>query len=150
MISKIKWFLLILPALVMMRCDDDNTPALNRDFELREDQLITIQSEQQDDYVEVTVLEILESRCSADASCIRHGEAEVKVSVSGLEEIAKTLDLCIGDCFQRNQGFIEVDTVEVELDHKPYAVILSDVTPYPSYATRNDPKAAVLKVIKLN
>ncbi len=149
---KIKLLLALLPVAALMQCNDDDnfTYTLLSDFEITEDQLITVESEKQNDYLEVSILEITDSRCPINANCVRFGEAEVKVSVTGIEEIAKTVELCIGDCFQRNQGFIEEDTVEVELDSKRYAVILSEVTPYPSFENQDDPKTAVLKLVRLN
>ncbi len=75
------------------------------------------------------------------------GEVEVKVGVSGVEEILKTLDLCIGDCPQRNKGVIIADTVAVEIDGKDYAVILKDVVPFPSTTNQDKSKEAILEII---
>jgi hypothetical protein len=140
---------MIIAGIVFQQCSDE-TPelfTLNQEFEAREAELVTLELEQDQGHINLQVLEITESRCPSDVVCVRFGEAEVKVGVSGVEEILKTLDLCIGDCLQRNKGVILADTVAVEIDGKDYAVILKDVIPFPSTTNQDKTKEAILEVI---
>jgi len=140
---------MIIAGIVFQQCSDE-TPALftlNQELQAREAELITLELEQDQGHINLQVLEIAESRCPSDVVCVRFGEAMVTVGVSGIEEIIKTLDLCIGDCPQRNKGVIIADTAAVEIDGKNYAVILKDVVPYPMTTNQNVPKEAILEVI---
>jgi len=144
---RIKLILLLLLGLSLQQCSDE-TPVLftlNQEFEAQEAQLITLELEQ--DHITLQVLEIAESRCPSDVVCVRFGEAMVKVEVSGVQEIPKTIDLCIGDCPQRGGGVIIEDTVAVEIDDKDYAIILRDVVPYPTTTNQAKPKEAILEMI---
>jgi hypothetical protein len=144
-----KFILLLILGLSLQQCSDES-PALftlNQEFQAREAELVTLKLEQDQGHINLQVLEIAESRCPSDVVCVRFGEAMVTVGVSGIEEIIKTLDLCIGDCPQRNQGVIIADTVAVEIDGKDYAVILKDVIPFPSTTNQDKPKEAILEVI---
>ncbi len=141
--------LLLLLGLSLQQCSDE-TPVLftlNQEFQAHETELITLELAQGQGQINLQVIDITESRCPSDVVCVRFGEAMVKVGVSGIEEIIKTLDLCIGDCPQRNKGVIIADTVAVEIDGKDYAVILKDVVPFPSTTNQNLPKEAILEVI---
>lgn len=146
---RIKLILLLLLGLSLQQCSDE-TPVLftlNQEFEAQEAQLITLELEHNQGHITLQVLKIAESRCPSDVVCVRFGEVTVKVGVSGIEEILKTVDLCIGDCPQLNKGVIIADTVAVEIDGKDYAVILKDVVPFPSTTNQNLPKEAILEVI---
>ena len=141
--------MVVAASMMFQLCSDDQPElfTLDQQFEAHESELITLKLEQDQGHINLQVLEIAESRCPSDVVCVRFGEAMVTVGVSGIEEIIKTLDLCIGDCPQRNNGVIISDTVVVEIDGKNYAVILKDVVPYPSTTNQNVPKEAILEVI---
>ena len=140
---------MIIAGMVFQQCTDESPIlfTLNQEFQAREAELVTLELEQDQGHINLQVLEIAESRCPSDVVCVRFGEAMVTVGVSGIEEIIKTLDLCIGDCPQRNKGLIIADTVAVEIDGKDYEVILKDVIPFPSTTNQDQPKEAILKVI---
>lgn len=135
--------------LLVQQCDDSpDINRLNQEFEIQEDQLITIELEDEDKaYINVQMLSIQESRCPANASCVRYGEAIVSLAANGVEETVHTFDLCIGDCPQQNEGFKETDTVSVQLDGSNYRIILLEVNPYPTTLNMQDPRRALLKVI---
>ncbi len=134
----------------MFSCADSDPQVfqLNEPINVFASELVTLELPQQDEYIDLMVLEIEESRCPSNVNCIRFGEASVSVGLNGVEEIIQTLDLCIGDCPERGIGFIEVDTLQVELDDKAYAVILEGVTPYPTTDNGVVPKQAILKIIE--
>ena len=140
---------MIIAVMAFQQCSNEQPElfTLNQEFEAQEAELITLELEQDQGRINLQVIDITESRCPSDVVCVRFGEAEVKVGVSGIEEILKTLDLCVGDCPQRNRGVIIADTVAVEIDGKDYAVILKDVVPFPSTTNQNLPKEAILEVI---
>ena len=140
--------ILILVALCC-QCNDDDPEAFSLDQKLviAQEDIIRLDIGQGDRYVEVQVLEITDSRCPSDLRCFRAGEAEVRVAVNGFQEELTLVDLCIGDCPQYNQGFREADTVEVTLDHTAYAVILSEVIPFPTTTNQSITKQACLRII---
>ncbi len=146
---RIKLILLILLGLSFQKCSDESPELfiLNQEFQAQETEQITLELEQDQGHINLQVFEIAESRCPSDVVCIRFGEAMVKVGVSGVEEILKTIDLCVGDCPQRGGGVIIEDTVAVEIDDKNYAVILKDVIPYPTTTNQDQIKEAILVVI---
>ncbi len=143
-------FWVLLTGVFLMQCAEDtpNVFSLNEQLAVHEVQLVSLELEDVDKRIDLQVIEINESRCPSDVVCIRYGEAKVKVGVNGNEEILKTVDLCIGDCPERTGGFIEADTVQVQLDGEDYAVILSGVTPYPTTTNQSIPKQALLQVIR--
>jgi hypothetical protein len=130
--------------------DDPDKFTLDQQFEINQEEVITLDLANDHDtgYIEIQVISITDSRCPINANCVRFGEAEVKISVTGLQEIATLVDLCIGDCLHRGK-FLETDTVEVNIDNKDYAVILTDVVPYPTTSNQSSPKEAVLRIISL-
>lgn len=141
----------LILAMLFQQCGEDSPDkmTLDQQFEIKQEEIITLDLESDTGYIEVQVISITESRCPSDVTCVRYGEAEVKVSVTGQQEIATLVDLCIGDCPQINNGFQHSDTVEVTLDNRDYAVILLDVIPYPTTSNQSDPKEALVKIISL-
>ena len=140
---------MIIAVMAFQQCSNEQPElfTLNQEFEAQEAELITLELEQDQGRINLQVIDITESRCPSDVVCVRFGEAEVTVGVSGIEEIPKTIDLCIGDCPQRGGGVIIEDTVAIEIDDKDYAIILRDVVPYPTTTNRDKPKEAILEVI---
>lgn len=148
--NKLKYcWVFVLLGLLACTDTDPRVFELNETISIGVSESITLQLPQQDEYIDLMVLDIEESRCPANANCVRFGEARVTVGVNGIEEILKTLNLCVGDCPERGVGVIQVDTIAVELDNNSYAVLLKDVTPYPTTDNNSLPKQALLEVIKL-
>jgi hypothetical protein len=141
--------MLIIASIAFLQCSDDQPElfTLNQQLDVAEAELITLQLENDPGHINLQVMEISESRCPSDVVCVRFGEAMVKVGVSGVQEILKTVDLCVGDCPQRGGGVIVTDTVAVEIDNKNYSVILRDVVPYPTTTNQNQTREAILEVI---
>jgi len=144
--------ILLAIALLSVKCVWNNIEPdygiFSDEFIIKVDETVMIENpENTEQFVNVTGLEINDSRCPSDAVCVRFGEAKVKVGVSGMQEILKTLDFCIGDCFGKNKGFIERDTVDFTLDNKNYSLILKEVNPYPNTQNTNQPKEALLRLV---
>ena len=145
----VKLIYLSLAIILFSRCTDDDDLrvfTLNQKLEIAQEDIIRVDIEQGDRYVEVQVLEITDSRCPSDLRCFRAGEAEVRVALNGQQEKPTLVDLCIGDCPQNNQGYQEVDTVEVTLDNTAYALILSNVLPFPTTTNQSLTKQACLRM----
>lgn len=149
--KKIGIIALICMGLISNQCSDETVDpiTLGEEFTLPEGGSVTLVIPGSSDYIALNVMEIAESRCPSDVSCVRYGEARVKVGVNGVQEVLKILDLCIGECPEREPGFVNVDTVGVELDGKEYAVLLKNVVPYPKTTNENQTKKALLEVIRL-
>jgi|GEM_PF-1882154 len=150
--NKIHAICFLMLTALYQQCNEDYPErfTLDQELEIEQEEVITLDLANDHDtgYIEVQVISITDSRCPINANCVRFGEAEVKVSVTGLQEIATIIDLCIGDCLQHGE-FLEADTVEVNIDNKDYAVILTDVIPYPATTNQSVPKEALLRIISL-
>lgn len=147
--TKLKYFWVLMVGLAVACADTDpQVFQLNEPVNIHESELVTFQIPQQGTSIDLSVLEITESRCPSDVTCIRFGEARVSVAVNGTDKVIKRLDMCIGDCPER-VSYLEVDTIDVELNDRSYQVILSGVTPYPSLNNSIIPKQALIKIIEL-
>ena len=140
-----------LVGILSQSCDNDSPElyTLEQKFTISEDEAIKLQLPSDTGYLDVQIINVSESRCPSDVTCIRAGEVEVRAAVTGLQETATLVDLCIGDCLKRKGGFLETDTVEVQLDNKVYAVILLDVLPFPTTSNQTAKKEVCLKIISL-
>ena len=145
--NKIHAISFLVLAALSQHCNENNPDqfTLDQQLEIKQEEVITLDLADESEYIEVQVISIMESRCPSDVTCVRYGEAKVKVSVTGLQEIATLVDLCIGEC----QGLQDSDTAEVTIDNKHYAVILTDVIPYPATTNQSVPKEALLRIISL-
>jgi len=141
------WALVLIGFLACTDTDPKITE-LNQTINIGVSELVTFEIPLDDKYIDLAVLEITESRCPSDVTCIRFGEARVNVGVNGTDKVIKTLDMCIGDCPER-QAFMVADTLEVEINDRDYQVILSGVAPYPTSSNGIIPKQALIKIIEL-
>lgn len=97
---------------------------------------------------EITFSHLNESRCPANANCIRQGAAVTTFSItSGPGAEPQTIRLFIGDFMAndpRNKRNLSADTAEVQLaDKSRYRLILKNVSPYPGTGG-GTPKATLL------
>ena len=74
----------------------------------------------------ITLTEVNDSRCPADAICITGGEVSTSLKVAFKQNSFQTKDLklCLG-CPEDN------DSTEFKLEEQKYLLILKEVTPYP-------------------
>lgn len=137
-------FALISTVFFFSACQQDAVPAtgtgiINQQFELAVEQSLVLKgSTRQEDNSrlgEITFSELDESRCPANAMCIRQGAAitTFKITAPGAE--TQTVRLFIGDFMpndprgKRNQT---ADTAAVQLANQAsYRLILKKVAPYP-------------------
>ena len=142
---------IILVVAFLISCNDDDPEVFqfDQEFVIGQEETVFLSENNDSIRIEVQVIDITDSRCPANANCVRFGEAEVKLSVTGKEDIANIIDLCLGDCPTYNRGFLESDTVEVTIDDRNYAVILLNVTPYPFTTNETVSKQAHLKMVSV-
>lgn len=91
----------------------------------------------------VQVDSISDSRCPANVTCIRYGNADVLFTLSD-GTARQSAKLRLGDC---GKGLIQRDSISLQLGTDRYQVLLTDVRPFPS-TEPTTPKQAVLSVTK--
>ncbi|MBD2755593.1 hypothetical protein [Spirosoma validum] len=94
--------------------------------------------------VAVQVTSIQDSRCPANALCIRYGSAKVGFILANDNE-QQTGDLCLGEC---GKGLKDKDTTAVQLSGTTYRVVLSEIRPYPGTGSPDVKPEAVIQVLK--
>jgi hypothetical protein len=152
-------FLLLVASTLFLfsRCQQDAIPAngtgiINQQFELAlHDKLVLKSSTQQEvnnKLGEIAFSQLDESRCPANAMCIRQGAAVTTFKITtdpGAE--AQTVRMFVGDFMPndpRKKRNLSADTVAVQLANKAkYRLILKKVAPYPGTGT-DTPKATLL------
>ena len=94
--------------------------------------------------ITVQVTSIQDSRCPANALCIRYGSANVDFTLEkdGSQQMGS---LCLGEC---GKGLKSADTTTVQLAGSPYRVVLSEVRPYPGTGTSDTKPEAVIQLLK--
>ncbi|GAB3553347.1 hypothetical protein [Spirosoma fluminis] len=94
--------------------------------------------------VSVQVDTIQDSRCPANAICIRAGNADVSFTLTDGTN-RQSGSLCLGEC---KPGPKDKDSTTVQLGTDRYLVLLSEVRPYPGTDPANTRQEAVIKVKK--
>ena len=89
----------------------------------------------------ITLKSINDSRCPANAYCIRAGNALVKLRMTDNSGEEVFGELCIGFCDTKMQ---EEDSIVIRLNKTSYTVILKSVSPYPGTESTPDKKASLL------
>ena len=141
--------------LLSSGCQQDYVPAngtgiINQQFELAlHENLVLKGSTRQEESSrlgEITFSHLDESRCPANAMCIRQGAAITTFKIRATDAETKTVRLFIGDFMpddprkKRNQT---ADTVAVQLASVNYRLILKKVAPYPG-TSEEKPRATLL------
>ena len=133
---------LLIGSWFAIGCQSNNTtaePQVNTPVSLK-----TNQSSRLGQDVTVQVTKIEDSRCPANAVCIRYGNANVEFTLAkGTDQ--QSGQLCLGEC---GQGLKAKDTTTVQLGDSKYSVILSEVRPYPGTSTSDTKPEAVIQVLK--
>ena len=143
--------------LLLSRCQQDDIPVngtgiISQQFEIELHESLVLKSSTDEDennkLGEITFSHLDESRCPANAMCIRQGAAVTTFKLTtqpGAE--TQTVRLFIGDFMPndpRNKRHLSADTVAVQLANKAkYRLILKQVAPYPG-TSENTPKATLL------
>lgn len=122
-----KYILIFFLSLTLVSCSDD-TGNLCGDYlslKLNQSKSVTIGYEKEASF---KLTRIEDSRCPADLICIRAGEVLVDLRVND----DKLLNFCLGDCPDRNAGFIQADTIATVVNDIAFKVVLRAVNSYPS------------------
>jgi hypothetical protein len=122
-----KYILIFFLSLTLVSCSDD-TGNLCGDYlslKLNQSKSVTIGDEEEASF---KLTRIEDSRCPADVICIRAGEVLVDLRVND----DKLLNFCLGDCPDRNAGFIQADTIATVVNDIAFKVVLRAVNSYPS------------------
>lgn len=96
--------------------------------------------------VSVQVTSIQDSRCPANALCIRYGSAKVGFILASESE-QQTGELCLGEC-KNGKEIQNKDTTAVQLGGTTYRVVLSEIRPYPGIGSPDVKPEAVIQVLK--
>ena len=149
-------FLFVSSLLLLIKCQKDESdtvgPAnLDQEFEIALNESVKIKgssdAEEGQDIGTIEFSHLDESRCPANAMCIRQGAAVTtfRIFTNAFKE-AQTVRLFIGDFMANDPRGIRnrtADTVAVQLASKAkYILILKKVSPYPG-TSDNTPKAMV-------
>lgn len=121
--------------LTAMGCQSEKIDAeqqkLNARAGLNEDFSLKIKQQTQIDGFTLSFDSVADSRCPANALCIRAGEVTVDLTVNDTQKIK----MCLGDCHQvqpsKYKSFVNRDSLELSIQNKNYLFILKQVTPYP-------------------
>lgn len=112
----------------------------------------TLQLEQETQLNDFKLLfeKVAESRCPANAFCIRAGEVIVDLKVNAQQNV----QMCLGECQMvrpaRANRMITQDSLEVTVDSKKYLFVLKQVNPYPGVSTKEteNPKVEAVMHVK--
>ncbi|MGV3503309.1 MAG: hypothetical protein ACO1O1_06345 [Adhaeribacter sp.] len=137
-------------------CQQDALPAtgtgiINQQFELALHQSLVLKGstrqEENSRLGEITFRDLDESRCPANAMCIRQGAAITTFQITAPGAETQTVRLFVGDFMPndpRNKRNQTADTAAVQLANQTsYRLILKKVAPYPG-TSQETPKATLL------
>ena len=96
--------------------------------------------------VQITLKNVVDSRCPTDAYCVWAGNAQTTIEIKTTTDSVQTASLCLGAC-NPNQAYNRRDSTTVLVNSKPYWLCLTAVNPYPSIASNNPPKTASLRLV---
>ncbi len=94
--------------------------------------------------IQITTLDVQESRCPENANCIRAGEVIVTFDIEIEKQLFEDQKLCIG-C-QEEQSFEIGQSSIFEYEGTDYTLELSSVLPYPHTDNVNKAKSIVFKM----
>lgn len=105
--------------------------------------MIVNQSTRVGQAVTVEVSRIQDSRCPANALCIRYGSTEVQFTLTKGSDHQRG-NLCLGECASAMKA---QDTTVVPVGGRRYRVVLSEVRPYLGTGEPNARQEAVIQVL---
>lgn len=92
---------------------------------------------------QVTLTEVLDSRCPANAFCIWAGYAAVTVELTDAISPPQTVRLSL---LNKLSPAYTLDSVAITLNQQAYWLRLVEVSPYPSTGTGSQPQTATLRL----
>lgn len=133
----------IVLAIIITSCDStDQSFYFGDNLTLEVGSQIMVATKPGDDrkILDVSVVEISDSRCPADAICIWSGNVLVEFDVEG-----QVIILCLGECSQGEYGSEEM----FEKDELTYKIVLLDVQPYPLASVEQGKKNVTFRIVKV-
>jgi hypothetical protein len=149
-----KWLLFAVSSLFLFsRCQQDAIPAtgtgiINQQFEIALHETLVLKSSirnnEENRLGQIAFSHLDESRCPANAMCIRQGAAITTFTITtGPGAEAQTVRMFVGDFMPndpRNKRNLTADTVAVQLANKAhYRLILKKAAPYPGTTSPDRP-----------
>ncbi len=120
---------LVFVFLTVLGCKTENLNAVEQN--LGADFALKINQQAQLDGFSLSFDEVADSRCPANAVCIRAGEVVVDLNINGQQKVK----MCLGECQfvmpDRKKGFVTQDSLDVAINSQKYLFILKQVNPYP-------------------
>ncbi|KAA5543963.1 hypothetical protein [Adhaeribacter rhizoryzae] len=140
--------------LLLGQCQSQKIPAaatnLNTAFEISLNQKLALTGENQKVLGEIIFTQLDDSRCPANAMCVRQGAAVASFTIQAKGAEKQNLRLFIGDFMandSRNKRNQTADTVMLQLENNgSYELILKAVMPYPG--TSNGTPQATIQINK--
>jgi len=137
--------------LILVQCQSQKIPAaatnLNTAFEISLNQKLALTGENQKVLGEIIFTNLDDSRCPANAMCVRQGAAVASFTVQAKGAEKQNVRLFIGDFMAndaRNKRNQTADTVMVQLENNAaYRLILKAIMPYPG-TSAGTPQATIL------
>ncbi|UFH53002.1 hypothetical protein [Spirosoma sp. KNUC1025] len=139
--NKLMALALLIGGSVVIGCQSNNNtaePQTNSPVTLKANQSARLGQD-----VTVKATSIQDSRCPANAVCIRYGSANVQFIIEKGSN-NQTGSLCLGDC---GKGVKDKDTTTVQLGGISYRVVLSEVRPYPGTSSSDTKPEAVIQLL---
>ncbi|MTI38294.1 hypothetical protein [Fulvivirga lutimaris] len=123
-----KYINILVVSLTLVSCSDDNVGNLCGDYlslKLNQSKTVAIGENVEASFL---VVRVEDNRCPEDVVCIRAGEVFVDLKVNNSE----VLNFCLGDCIERNKGYLQADTIATEVNNQDFKLVLRAVNSYPS------------------
>ena len=117
-----------------------NTYQTEQEFTMEEGKIVTVKNGE--DYIQLQLENIEDSRCPANANCVRAGEAVVNVKITDSKNRESSFTMYFGE-----KSNFKPDTTEFSVQQKNYAIILNNVLPYPDLEQK-EIKTAIFEVRK--
>lgn len=146
-------FLLLSATLLFNRCQKEemvkqNAGALNQEFEIALHDKVQLKGNDETNALgSIEFIHLDESRCPANAMCIRQGAAITSFRIARASTAEpQTIRMFVGDFMPndpRNKRNLSADTVAIQLNNTAYQLILKQVVPYPG-TSEDTPKATLV------
>ena len=147
--------LLISATLLFNRCQKEdivkqNIGAVNQEFEIALHDKVQLKGNAATNKLgSIEFFHLDESRCPANAMCIRQGAAITSFRITaGTASESQTIRMFVGDFMPndpRNKRNQSADTLAVQLNNTTYQLILKQVVPYPGTSDDTPRATMVLK-----
>ena len=154
-----RYFYLMMVALLCWNCQPETAytpPAVEtqsegihfkQEFSMQAGEQVLLSGGTAPRKLHLTLQQLNDSRCPANATCVHYGAASVLLSLSNSQGRNDTVELCIGAC--SNEPPRHTHTVTIKVGQTSYKITLKEIKPFPGLEKFGDVKQAVLVVEKL-